>query len=58
MWLSPSIADFTSALFPVTRGVEAHKRVEQLEAMDVNFLLFSNAFLFCVFAIFLSFSSE
>lgn len=36
------------------RQLDSHKRVEQLEAMDVNFLLFSNAFLVCVFAIFLS----
>lgn len=42
----------------VWRQLDSPKRVEQLEAMDVNFLLFSNAFLFCVFAIFLSSSSS
>lgn len=36
------------------RQLDSHKRVEQLEAMDINFLLFSNAFLFSVFTFFLS----
>lgn len=36
MWLSPSIADFTSTLFPVTRGVEAAGFPQESRAVGGN----------------------
>ena len=58
--ITPSIADLTLALVPVTgvwRQLDSHKKEEQLEGIDASVLLFSDGYLLSVHQFPLSLSS-